>query len=401
MRVALVVGCLAVAVPIIVGAGAGGMRREVVVETSHKVGASPAGKIAVIPAGSGVPARLEVARLDGQQRHVLATLPGVISGAVWSTRGDRIAVSFKQGAATSGGTFVLDARGRIVARMRGGVLAGSWSPDGRYLVTDGSSQPECRNGVAVRRSLHLIVYAAGRLVHDLPIGVSPLSGDTAIANSVGSVAWSPKNDRLAYVVSEFDCANARAGSGPSTLFVIEVNGGKRTAVFGKSASKSGWGFLGSPAWAPTGRSIAFAAGCLDGANGAGCQSLIMVGALGSDPRVVRRDEDGVLANSVIWPTARTLVFGRIRAFEGIRSGIGTIDLRNGQQRWLIRARTDNESVCDYGTLKLSADGRDVVSEAWNSWPTPQIIVARIEGSRSSRTPYSVGDNREVADTYVP
>lgn len=131
----------------------------------------------------------------------------------------------------------------------------------------------------------------------------------------------------------------------------------------------------------------------------GCESLIVVGADGRDGRVVKRDQSHELTNSVVWPTTDTLVFGRIRANEG--SGIATIDLRSGRQRWLIRARSDQESVCDYGTLKLSAGGRDVVSNAWNSWPRPQIVVARVDGSRSSRTPYSVGENRDVADAYVP
>lgn len=38
----------------------------------------------------------------------------------------------------------------VLARLRGGILAGSWSRDGRHLVADGSNRPNCKNDVAVK-----------------------------------------------------------------------------------------------------------------------------------------------------------------------------------------------------------------------------------------------------------
>jgi hypothetical protein len=361
---------------------------------SHGDDAMPVGKLVVVPYGIEA-RRVEVASLNGRQRRLLVTTPGSVEGAVWSPHGDRVAVSFQVAGERS--SWVLDVGGHLLARLRGGVFAGSWSPDGRRLLTDGSSRPECRKNLPVKRTLRLLVQDAstGLLVREFQLPTPPQSARDRKydANVVTGIAWSPTGDRLAYFVSHYECGNERAGLSGSSLYVAAMKSPRPRHLYGPTDAG------GRPAWAPNGRSLAATVGCLSGGiNGYGCDRIVILGADGRNPRVVTRAAMQDLADPVIWPRQSTLTFGRLR--EQGPGAIGTLNLETGKKRWLIQGRTETESVVD-DALKLSEDARSVVADAWNSWPNRQIVVARLDGSQSWRIPYeAIGDDR-VADVYVP
>jgi hypothetical protein len=394
MRQRLLIGVVAVALVAGVMAsrglpgGVSGARMRAVV---------PTGKLAVITPG-GV--RLEVARLDGSERRLLATVPGAIQQAVWSPRGDRIAVSFGRAGSSKVDTLVLDEHGRVQAKVRGGLFSSSWSDDGRYLVTDGSAQPVCKSGAAVKRQLHLLVYdTGGRLLHDLPVRTAPPPAQGRpkdSADTVSEVAWSPSDGRLAYVVSKLDCFD-RGGLGTSALYAVNLVDGKQ-AVVEKSLD---WSRL-IPAWAPDGRSLALLTDCLAGGPvGDGCGTLVTVSADGRKYHVLLGgDSEQPLDYLVYWPNANMLVFGILDL--NAHSRLGTINPRTGKERWLISVPSSAKAY--FRHVRLSASRRSVVSDlqVWNGADvqTLQIVVSPLDGSRGSRTAYALGDD-SVADVWVP
>jgi Tol biopolymer transport system component len=164
------------------------------------------------------PAELFLARIDGRESRPLG-IPSAALLAVSKT--GELAVSLKK--TNVFGTFGAGTLARVP--MTGGsprelvedVWAADWNPDGTDLAVLKRVDAGWR-----------IEYPVGKTLYET-------------ADDVQSLRISPKGDRIAFV----------EGSGPSSLMVIDVAGGKKTSLL------KGWGFIDTLAWHPSRDEILF------------------------------------------------------------------------------------------------------------------------------------------------
>jgi Tol biopolymer transport system component len=205
-----------------------------------------------------------LARADGSRRVRLTR--GADSGPSWSPRGRYVAFA-RQTAPGQSQILIADTRGRVVRRFGSGFSTEpAWSPDGRRIAYAAVDQI-------------IVAGTAGRTFAEIPV-----------RGLVGGPAWSPNSRRLAFSeAQEMDIGTLRR------ISVVNADGSGRRLFIG-SASDPAWsrdgsmiayvGYLSrlsetghvtiaradgtgahrltaageaesSPAWAPTGRLIAF------------------------------------------------------------------------------------------------------------------------------------------------
>jgi TolB protein len=224
----------------------------------------------------------------------------------------------------------------------------SWSPDGTRLA------------LQANRDLHDEIYTMAadgsdfqRLTHDFAIDTMP--------------AWSPDGETIVFV---------RGGPARSDLYRMDADGS------GTNQLTDLEGYEHSPTWSPDGQSIAFVWGegnpRVIGESGA----LWMIGADGSEPRLVLDQPMGYPA----WSPA-----GRRIAFESRAEDISRIKV----------VELDNGSVTDLGPGSLprwSADGARLVFVSDRSGNL-DVYVMDADGSNVQQL--TTGPERDTLPSWSP
>ena len=195
-------------------------------------------------------------RADGSTPRLLAQRGGdndYFSSLSWSPSGDRLALTvsrWSEGEGSQTSTRIIDVNGTLLAEFPG-LASARWSPDGRRL-----------SALRVAALGEMMGYHATPMVIDLASGSETPVGPHSMYDS--SPAWSPDGSSLALICTSMSMQTYAPDGTPTGEVRMDCNGdGLRVAA----ADGSGFHLIlpfqpedgvyyNSPAWSPTGESIA-------------------------------------------------------------------------------------------------------------------------------------------------
>lgn len=273
------------------------------------VALSPSGRyVAVRAAAASI---IIILTLDG---HEVAHLFELQDGQVrWSPVEDVMAIS--------GGTelHIVDPDGQVIKRIPLPVNIKSvhgWSPDGRHVIVQAKDVPE----------LWAVDVAAGESVR---------LTDTPTVNEQES-DWSPDRSLVAYAS---DCGDAWTPDGPCpwSIWTVRPDGSDRRRLTPDDGYVSMW-----PIWAPDGKHLAYTQGPADPADAVVDGTVYVIDADGSNPRRITTFDSG-FAGVLGWsPDGSTIIVGYVR--QDRAGGIEAVET------WIMGADGSNPRVLVPGTI---------------------------------------------------
>jgi Tol biopolymer transport system component len=257
----------------------------------------------VYPPGKQTGGGLCLARADGSRR-VRLTRRKPDRSSSWSPNGRFVVFARAVGTGAAAQILVADTRGRIVRELKsaGANADPAWAPDGvriAYVSSDRGSRVVIANATT------------GRILAETPARVGLVSRP----------AWSPDSRRIAY--SEQLDIDAGRQAGSSRIVVINADASGRRVLLGQASD---------PTWSPNGAKIAYVAYAsrlaesgdiaVASADGSGARNLTATSASESRPA---------------WaPSGRLIAFTRGSAAA---SAVYVVPSGGGRERVVVRSRS--------------------------------------------------------------
>jgi Tol biopolymer transport system component len=242
-----------------------------------------------------------LARSDGLRR-IRLTRRNDDRSASWSPNGRFVVFARSSNGGKVTRILVADTRGRIVRRLSSAGTDPAWAPDGRRIAY-----------VSEAGGPHIVVAAAatGRVLAETP-------GRLAL---VSRPAWSPNGGRIAYTEHVDIDADDQAGS--SRIVVVDADGSDGRLLVGQASD---------PTWSPDGSKIAFVAYASRFAESG---DLAVVNADGSGARNLTSTSEP--ETKPAWaPSGRLIAFARGSSAASV---IAVVPSGGGAERIVVRSRS--------------------------------------------------------------